>query len=251
IDPIREKAVWTWPLTGEAFGADQPNPDPDADGIAFVFDMRFPGQRYDSASGLNYNYFRDYEPATGRYVESDPIGLNGGLSTYRYSYASPLNYFDPLGLAPQCRPLLSFGSGTQDVLVDRQLLSDTGWFLQRVSADPPAPGRPQMGRAHSSQGGGWGAMLRGTQTGDCWGSRVRSYRESYETRRLNHLVEICTEMDCGQPRAFLRTRTEQRVINKFERTDKDTEFATARMAGVVLTLKCLEWIRELRRTLRP
>ncbi len=37
--------------------------------------MRFPGQQYDSAAGLNYNYFRDYDAATGRYVESDTIGL--------------------------------------------------------------------------------------------------------------------------------------------------------------------------------
>ncbi|WP_146475474.1 RHS repeat domain-containing protein, partial [Vulcaniibacterium thermophilum] len=82
----------------EAFGADQPNPDPDADGIAFVFDMRFPGQRYDSASGLNYNYFRDYEPATGRYIESDPVGLTASLSTYSYLDGMPVIAIDPLGL---------------------------------------------------------------------------------------------------------------------------------------------------------
>ncbi|RMK76117.1 hypothetical protein IPC84_28670, partial [Pseudomonas aeruginosa] len=36
--------------------------------------LRFPGQYYDAESGLHYNYFRDYDPETGRYVESDPIG---------------------------------------------------------------------------------------------------------------------------------------------------------------------------------
>ncbi|MFO2207069.1 RHS repeat-associated core domain-containing protein, partial [Pseudomonas aeruginosa] len=41
--------------------------------------LRFPGQYYDAESGLHYNYFRDYDPETGRYVESDPIGLTGGL----------------------------------------------------------------------------------------------------------------------------------------------------------------------------
>ncbi|WP_189766666.1 RHS repeat-associated core domain-containing protein, partial [Vulcaniibacterium thermophilum] len=76
-----------------------PNPDPDADGIAFVFDMRFPGQRYDSASGLNYNYFRDYDPTTGRYVQSDPIGLAGGINTYEYVYSRPLMFADYYGLA--------------------------------------------------------------------------------------------------------------------------------------------------------
>ena len=44
-----------------------------------------------------YNYFRDYDPSTGRYVESDPIGLEGGINTYVYAYANPVVYVDPLG----------------------------------------------------------------------------------------------------------------------------------------------------------
>lgn len=99
IDPARNVAVWRWDLAGEAFGDSAPEQDVDGDGIAFVFDMRFPGQRYDAASGLNYNYFRDYDPATGRYVESDPIGLSGGISTYAYVDGNPISQFDPLGLA--------------------------------------------------------------------------------------------------------------------------------------------------------
>ena len=58
----------------------------------------FPGQRYDAASGLNYNYFRDYEAATGRYIESDPIGLAGGVSTYGYVHANALARTDQYGL---------------------------------------------------------------------------------------------------------------------------------------------------------
>jgi len=38
----------------------------------------FPGSTTMPETGLNYNYYRDYDPATGRYVQSDPIGLNGG-----------------------------------------------------------------------------------------------------------------------------------------------------------------------------
>ncbi|MCC4635871.1 RHS repeat-associated core domain-containing protein, partial [Xanthomonas dyei] len=98
IDPTRDVAVWTWSLKGEAFGNTAPNQDPDGDGAALVLDMRFPGQRFDTASGLNYNYRRDYEPQTGRYVESDPIGLNGGTSTYGYANQSPLFASDPTGL---------------------------------------------------------------------------------------------------------------------------------------------------------
>lgn len=50
-------------------------------------------------TGLNYNGFRDYNPATGRFVESDPIGLTGGINTYGYVFANPLSAIDPLGLA--------------------------------------------------------------------------------------------------------------------------------------------------------
>lgn len=48
--------------------------------------------------GAAYNYFRDYDPAIGRYVQSDPIGLAGGLSTYLYANANPNRYADPEGL---------------------------------------------------------------------------------------------------------------------------------------------------------
>jgi RHS repeat-associated protein len=98
IDPDRNVAVWRWDLAGEAFGNNAPNEDVDGDGVALVFDMRFPGQRYDSATGFNYNYYRDYDPTTGRYVESDPIGLEGGISTYGYAGGSPMMNADPDGL---------------------------------------------------------------------------------------------------------------------------------------------------------
>ncbi|HFK8571226.1 TPA: RHS repeat domain-containing protein, partial [Pseudomonas aeruginosa] len=62
--------------------------------------LRFPGQYYDAESGLHYNYFRDYDPETGRYVESDPIGLDGGLNTYAYVGSNPVGLVDPNGLSP-------------------------------------------------------------------------------------------------------------------------------------------------------
>ena len=61
-------------------------------------DLRFPGQRYDSETGLNYNYFRNYDAEIGRYVTNDPIDLLGGLNTYGYVRNNPTRFSDPLGL---------------------------------------------------------------------------------------------------------------------------------------------------------
>jgi len=55
-------------------------------------------ERFWIETGLFYNYFRDYDPQTGRYVQSDPIGLAGGINPYFYAGGNPVNSVDPLGL---------------------------------------------------------------------------------------------------------------------------------------------------------
>lgn len=60
--------------------------------------LRFPGQYHDRESGLYHNYFRDYDPMLGRYIQRDPIGLWGGINAYGYAQQNSLIYFDPYGL---------------------------------------------------------------------------------------------------------------------------------------------------------
>jgi RHS repeat-associated protein len=87
------KVLWRW--EGDAFGDVSPtNPT----STAFTLPIRMAGQYFDSEVGISYNYFRDYDPSVGRYVESDPIGLQGGMNTYGYVGANPLKWIDPKGL---------------------------------------------------------------------------------------------------------------------------------------------------------
>ena len=101
----------TWRWEGEAFGETEAQEDPDGDGNTTTINLRFPGQYYDKETGLHYNWFRDYNPQTGRYRQSDPIGLDGGLNTYGYAYQNPLMYYDPDGRVPLVLIIPLIGGG--------------------------------------------------------------------------------------------------------------------------------------------
>jgi RHS repeat-associated protein len=98
IDPVRDVAIWEWSNKSEVFGDQAPINDVDSDGVTFRLALRFPGQQATDASGLFYNYQREYDPAVGRYSQSDPIGLNGGANTFAYVQSTPLSLVDPHGL---------------------------------------------------------------------------------------------------------------------------------------------------------
>ena len=92
------KAVWQSQAT--PFGEVTENGDLDGDGKYVTLNMRFPGQYWDHETGTSYNYYRDYDPSLGRYVQSDPIGLGGGINTFGYVLQNPIRFSDPFGLAP-------------------------------------------------------------------------------------------------------------------------------------------------------
>lgn len=89
--------VWRWDNV-HAFGANLPDEDPDGNNQLFEYNPRFPGQYFDKETSLHYNYFRYYEPETGRYISPDPIGLAGGVNVYGYVEQNPLSLSDPFGL---------------------------------------------------------------------------------------------------------------------------------------------------------
>lgn len=240
IDPARERAVWTWSSDGEAFGDSTPNADPDGDGVAFVFDLRFPGQVFDAASGFNYNYFRDYDASTGRYAQSDPIGLNGGLSTYRYANASPLLYFDPNGLQA-CRNVFCLPEFIQKRLLSSSLKSVSGWTLENVHVQPitrpPAPPTRNIGTmplsAHS-----------GKHLATCLIGRIKTYTDVYERYRQQVCLQACSEGACG--RSSSRWVRHESRLGTFERTRKEKEMADQYIAPTYFPeMKCLELVGSM------
>lgn len=93
--------VWRWDQQ-EPFGNNVPDENPSGLG-AFDLPLRLPGQYFDKETNLTYNYYRDYDPAIGRYIHSDPVGIAAGLNTYAYVDGDPLQYSDPLGLAKKAK----------------------------------------------------------------------------------------------------------------------------------------------------
>jgi RHS repeat-associated protein len=112
------QVAWQWLITG--FG--ETNPTTGAGGYlqtgngytyseAVTFDLRYPGQVWDEETQLSYNMSRYYDPATGRYIQADPIGLEG-WNRFAYVEGNPLNYTDPKGLNPLTGAWAGAGAGS-------------------------------------------------------------------------------------------------------------------------------------------
>lgn len=99
IDNATNAAVWQWEST--AFGVGKPTG-------SVKFNLRFPGQYYDELTGLHYNLNRYYIPELGRYMEPDPIGLEGGSNPYVYAGNNPISNVDPSGLFSYENPIFNY-----------------------------------------------------------------------------------------------------------------------------------------------
>jgi len=98
VADVAGTTVWRWDQQ-EPFGVNVPNENPSGFG-AFEFPLRFAGQYAARETNLAYNYFRTYDPSTGRYQEPDPLGALIDENLYSYASAKPLLLVDPRGTEP-------------------------------------------------------------------------------------------------------------------------------------------------------
>lgn len=135
--------VWRW--DSAPFGDTAADENPSGFG-AYAYGLRFPGQQYDPVTGLHYNYFRDYEAATGRYAQSDPLGLIASLETYAYVEADPIGFSDRFGLMQDMRDRWC------DLMNDPRLpASVRGWLInqcKRPKKDFKAPPGLDLGHRY-------------------------------------------------------------------------------------------------------
>ncbi len=119
------------------------------DSLAFKNNLHFSGHYYDEESGLYYNWNRYYNPRTGRYMTSDPIGLQGGINKYGYAAANPLTKTDHSGLFWLTVHL----AVTQSSALGAGMDSSSALELSRLTADVDSlPGSQDSKNSH------WHAM---------------------------------------------------------------------------------------------
>ncbi|WP_238946571.1 RHS repeat-associated core domain-containing protein [Vandammella animalimorsus] len=147
----------TWRGYSEAFG----NTGIEA-GSSTQINLRFPGQYWDKETGLHQNFFRDYSPARGRYVQSDPIGLDGGINLYVYSHNQPVIFYDDDGLFVFVPALIGGAVGALSDLGFQMFMNGgrfdcINWVQVGISGAVGAVGGAWMGGAfrHSISGKKW------------------------------------------------------------------------------------------------
>jgi RHS repeat-associated protein len=235
--------LWSWSYVANPFGEKEP------DSTGFTLDLRFPGQYHDAESTLYHNGEREYEPATGRYTQSDPFGLNGGINSYGYAYGSPLKFIDPTGLNPDCQRLVEWrGKETEQDLQSR--LVDTHWNLYPNDRDLPYVPDPE----NLNPKGIRKELKNMAKTPEfyveCLAYKVETFEDTYNVYQDVKFVDLCVEdmgcgikvphrLDAGTVREPLGSRTR-------ERKEVSHPYRIAIRTFLPAVIECPAWLNSIR-----
>jgi RHS repeat-associated protein len=167
--------------------------------------LRLPGQDFDAEIGFNYNINRDYMPNLGRYLETDPIGLAGGMNAYQYVRGNPFTYVDPTGLDPwwfaPVREIVNYfvvdPAADQTDKMLGQIAADTFWNKFGVPLFGNSPYSPVIAGTLACVGG-----LAGGSPTDCAEAAEQAAQQELNRRTAGKMcfptngpAAVCTPTD--------------------------------------------------------
>jgi RHS repeat-associated protein len=200
----------------------------------------YAGQWEDPETGFYYNFYRYYDPGIGRYLQPDPLGLEGGVNMYAYANNNPLRYVDPFGLTASCT----------------QLVSWPGFGWEEVSTRAVGDGRWALRNAHPMKGVGGlpGIKIRfnASYAANCLAVFIRTFEDVIKKFRTRHYLDMCTVEDCSGYRLTTRHRSEIEQVGRerIRRYDKVEDKATKLIPILTNTRgeaheACSKWVRSL------
>jgi RHS repeat-associated protein len=207
--------IWKW--ESDPFGAAPANDDPDGDSVKFAYNLRFPGQYFDAETGLHQNYHRDYNPPTGGYIESDPIGLRGGMNPFAYVGGNPIRFVDNDGQMAQ-EVVVGGLIATTGLIVGYAVLTPAQREAMVTSAlnaineltgpkydAPPlvGPTVDEMAKGGKSQGRNWATeaakstgQIKGMDPCDVIAEWLEEAKAAGDKKTVQDLIEAEKFMDC-------------------------------------------------------